>query len=146
MARVRLARLIREFPDLQPPGQIDDDVDSRRPFGDLLVEVERLALSRCFFDVRLHSVARVSRPLQEIVALGQAQIHQLAVVAVRRRAQRLERGPRLRVALRAEEPLGATELEPVAVRSTRDRPKRQGVELGAGGERRIAERKFVEHA
>ena len=55
----------------------------------------------------LHPVARVARALQEVVALGDAQLHDLAVVVARGGAQALEHRPRLRVALGAEQPLGA---------------------------------------
>ena len=93
------------------------------------VEEERFALARGLLDVRLDAVARVARPLQEVVALGEPQLDELAVVALRGLAQALERRARLRVPLGAEQPLGAPELQLVAVRAGRDRRDRQVLEL-----------------
>ena len=108
------------------------------------VEEERLALPRRLVDVRLDAVARRAGALQEIVALGEAQVDELSFVALGRGAQGFERGARLHVPLRAEEAFGASELELVSIRPCGDRPDRQVRQLVARRRREIAERKFVD--
>ena len=110
------------------------------------VEEQRFALSRRLLDVRLDAVARVARPLQEVVALGEPQLDNLAIVSLRRMTQALECRARLWVSLGAEQPLGATELQLVAVRARRDRRNRQTLELGARERRQIAEWELVHEA
>ena len=92
----------------------------------------------------MHFVARIAWPLQKVVALGDAQADPLTVVALRGVAQSFESRPRLCVPFAAEEPLGAPELQLVAVVPRRDRLEiREGVELRAGERRQVAQRKLV---
>ena len=110
------------------------------------VEEERFALARALVEIRPDPVAGVARALQEVVALGEAQLDDLAVVVPRRLAQAFERRARLRVTLGAEQPLGASQLQPEAVRAGRDRGDRQALELAARERRQVAEREFVDQA
>ena len=67
------------------------------------VEETRLGLAGGLFEIRLHAVARRSVALQEEVALGNAQVGELPVVAGHLPLDVLERAARLGVALRAEQ-------------------------------------------
>ena len=137
--------LRRELVD-EPP----DDAHVLRLIAELAdrerVEEERFTLPRRVLDVRIQPVARVARALEIEVALGDPHLHELAIVALRRRPDVDERAARLRVALRAEQPLGAPELELVAIRSGRDRRDRQALELARGNRREVAQREFVDDA
>ena len=110
------------------------------------VEEERFAATRAFLGVGTHAVARAARALHEVVALGQAQVDQLAIVARGGPAQTVEDRTRQRVALRAEVALAAADLELVARAAGGDRCNRQMVELRGGGLCRIAERQLVDDA
>ncbi len=79
--------------------------------------------------------------LEIVVALGQAQRHQLVVVRGRHGQQRLEGIARLRVPARRKEALRALELLAVAHRpSFKRRPRLEVGQLCRGGRRQLAER------
>src|SRR5439155_11470989 len=110
------------------------------------VEEEGFTLSRGVLDVRPDSIARVARTLQEVVALGKSEVDQLALVTLGQRPKRLECRACLRVAFRTEQSLRPAELHPVAVGAGNNRRDWQALELGAGRDGQIAERKFVHDA
>src|SRR5207245_137769 len=69
-----------------------------------------------------------------------------AIVALGRRPDGFEDRTRLRVAPRAEQTLGTSELQLVAIRAGCDRRERQRIELGARRGGIVAERKLEEDA
>src|SRR5262249_60445024 len=86
---VRLAMLLI-FVDDRPAGALVSG-DVAQIFGRHRVEKERFALARCLLGVRLEGVARGAGALQVVVALREAEIDQLALVAGREPTERLGR-------------------------------------------------------
>ena len=106
----------------------DDPADRARVFGIVAelarrdgVEEQRFALPRRLVDVWPDAVARVALALQVVVAFGEPQVDQLAIVDRGGAPQRFVQRARLRIALRAEEALGAADFELVPVRARFDR-------------------------
>ena len=110
------------------------------------IEEQCLPLPRCLVVIGPDAFARRPRLLLEVIALGEAQLNELLIVALGRGAQVVENRPRRRVPLAAEQALGASELEFVAVRSGHNRRDRQRLQLRLGDRREITERELVEHA
>src|SRR5262249_44712014 len=78
--------------------------------------------------------------LEEVLALGDPQLYQLAIDDLGTRAEQPELDPRLRIPFCVIQSLGALELEPEPRRCARLRETR---ELRAGGGRRVAQRILV---
>src|SRR5205823_7745680 len=94
-------------------------------------EKESLRLARGVLEIRRQAIARVACPFQEVIALGQPQIDEFAVVALRCGPEPLECRAGLCVTFAAEQPLRTPELESVAARPGGDRLHvRQRLELG----------------
>ncbi len=89
-------------------------------------------------------IARALIPAQVVVGFGEAQRNELLVVARGCRLHQREAVARLRVALRAEQPLGAAQFQLVARGSRLDRlPRVERGNLRGRGRRQIAERILV---
>jgi hypothetical protein len=106
-------------------------------------EEQRLRLARRAAGERPQAVARHPQSLQEVIALGQPQLDQFAVVAVCRAREQLERGAGGRISFRRKQPLRASELEFVPRAASRDGLPR--VDLVPGRTREVAQGKFIVH-
>src|SRR5688572_30798164 len=106
------------------------------------VEEPRLRFARGVVQIRDQRFARRAMPAEIVVALGETQSDQLAVLAAGGSRERGKRGPRLRPPSRGEQLLGSIELEPELV-SRNERRSEQPLHACLSGRGLVCQRELV---
>ena len=111
------------------------------------IEESRFGHARAIFQIRRERVRSRAMTTQVVIALGEPEPHELAVVVFGERLQRIVDPARVRVATRREEALGAPELQLESIRGHAAAERRaQSAQLALSDRCLIGQRELVHHA